>query len=206
MFGKKTQVLHGFDLNVADGSFTILLGPSSCVKFTLLQITAGLERTDAGRVIIGSEDITRLKPQERDLAMVFQNYALYPHMNIRKNIEYGLKAKKIPKEERNRQIESVVISLGTHIVLLNGGRIMQQTPPRDLHQPPVALCRAVHRLAPRKRPGLRRLLGHHPTGGALLPALARETDDSPRAGGLPGASRRRDALLSANGAWPGHRF
>lgn len=105
---KKTDVLHSIDLDVPDGSFTILLGPSGCGKSTLLRIIAGLETPDTGRLIIGNEDVTGLPPQERDVAMVFQNYALYPHMTVRKNIEYGLKAKKIPKEEREARINSVV--------------------------------------------------------------------------------------------------
>lgn len=105
---KKTEVLHDISLNIPDGSFTILLGPSGCGKSTLLRIIAGLEKPDSGRVIIGNEDVTALAPQERDVSMVFQNYALYPHMTVKKNIEYGLKAKKIPKEERKERIDSVV--------------------------------------------------------------------------------------------------
>lgn len=105
---KKVEVLHDIDLDVADGSFTILLGPSGCGKSTLLRIIAGLETPDTGRLIIGNDDVTGLPPQERDVAMVFQNYALYPHMTVRKNIEYGLKAKKISKEEREKRIDTVV--------------------------------------------------------------------------------------------------
>ena len=105
---KKTHVLHSIDLDIPDGSFTILLGPSGCGKSTLLRIIAGLETPDSGRLVIGNEDVTGLPPQERDVAMVFQNYALYPHMNVQKNIEYGLKAKKIPKEERIARINEVV--------------------------------------------------------------------------------------------------
>lgn len=105
---KKTHVLHSIDLDIPDGSFTILLGPSGCGKSTLLRIIAGLETPDSGRLVIGNEDVTGLPPQERDVAMVFQNYALYPHMNVQKNIEYGLKAKKIPKEERMARINDVV--------------------------------------------------------------------------------------------------
>lgn len=105
---KKTEVLHNIDLDVPDGSFTILLGPSGCGKSTLLRIIAGLETPDSGRLILGNEDVTGLPPQERDVAMVFQNYALYPHMTVQKNIEYGLKAKKIPKEERQERIREVV--------------------------------------------------------------------------------------------------
>lgn len=105
---KKTDVLHGIDLDVPDGSFTILLGPSGCGKSTLLRIIAGLETPDTGRLIIGNTDVSGLPAQERDVAMVFQNYALYPHMNVRKNIEYGLKAKKVPKKEREERIQNVV--------------------------------------------------------------------------------------------------
>lgn len=215
---KKTAVLHGINLEIQDGSFTVLLGPSGCGKSTLLRIIAGLEKQDAGRLIIGNEDVSGLEPQDRDIAMVFQNYALYPHMNVRKNIEYGLKAKRVPKEERQKRIDSVVklvqledqldklpaqmsggqrqrvalaraivkrpkaflmdeplsnldaklrsqmrveiaslhkhlgttflyvthdqveaMSMGTHIVVLNGGNIMQQGTPREIYTNPQNL-------------------------------------------------------------------
>ena len=104
---KNVVVLPDMSLTIEDASFTVLLGPSGCGKSTLLRIVAGLEKADAGRIVFGKEDVTRLEPQERNISMVFQNYALYPHMTVRKNIEYGLLAKKVPKAEREARIQEV---------------------------------------------------------------------------------------------------
>lgn len=135
---KKTEILNGIDLDIPDGSFTILLGPSGCGKSTLLRIISGLEIPDSGRIIIGDSDVTGTPPQTRDVAMVFQNYALYPHMNVKKNIEYGLKTRKIPKEERERRISEVVklVQLEEHLdklpAQMSGGQRQR-----------VALARAI---------------------------------------------------------------
>ena len=104
-FDDATHVLKGIDLTVRDGSFTILLGPSGCGKSTLLRIVAGLERPTAGRVLIDGVDVTDAEPSERQVAMVFQNYALYPHMSAFENVEYGLKVKRVPKAERREMVE-----------------------------------------------------------------------------------------------------
>src|SRR5215207_6150906 len=86
-------------LEIADGEFLVLVGPSGCGKSTLLRMIAGLEDATAGRISIGSRDVTDLAPKDRDIAMVFQTYALYPHMSVRQNIGYGLKARRTAKHE-----------------------------------------------------------------------------------------------------------
>ncbi len=85
-----TQVLHGVDLDVADGEMIVIVGASGCGKSTLLRIVAGLETATAGRIRIGGRDVTALEPADRDIAMVFQTYALYPHMSVAQNMGYGL--------------------------------------------------------------------------------------------------------------------
>lgn len=102
-FGK-TEVLKGIDLDIKDSSFTIVLGPSGCGKSTLLRILSGLESADEGELQIAGKDVTKAEPQDRQVAMVFQNYALYPHMSVYKNVEYSLKIKKVPKEERRERV------------------------------------------------------------------------------------------------------
>src|SRR5690606_12556383 len=88
-FGK-TVVLHGVDVEVPDGSFAVLMGPSGCGKSTLLRLIAGLERADAGRIRFDDDDVTDREPRDRDVAMVFQSYALYPHLSVRDNLAFGL--------------------------------------------------------------------------------------------------------------------
>ena len=92
---------------VEDGEFLVLVGPSGCGKSTLLRMIAGLEETSAGRVVIGGRDVTDAAPRNRDIAMVFQSYALYPHMTVRQNLGYGLKVRKTPKAEIASRIETV---------------------------------------------------------------------------------------------------
>ncbi len=89
--GGKTQVIQPLDLEVADGEFIVLVGPSGCGKSTLLRLVAGLERVSAGSIHIGGTDVTALEPKARGIAMVFQNYALYPHMSVAENLAWGLK-------------------------------------------------------------------------------------------------------------------
>jgi len=103
-FGQ-TQVLHGVDLSVADGEMVVIVGASGCGKSTLLRIVAGLEKPTAGRVLIGGEDVTALGPADRDIAMVFQNYALYPHMSVFDNMAYGLKIRGLKRDEIRVRVE-----------------------------------------------------------------------------------------------------
>ena len=100
-----TEVLKGIDLEVAQGEFITLLGASGCGKTTTLRIIAGLELPDAGQVILEGQDITNCEPNKRDVNTVFQNYALFPHMNVSDNVGYGLKIRKVPKAEIERKVE-----------------------------------------------------------------------------------------------------
>jgi sn-glycerol 3-phosphate transport system ATP-binding protein len=103
-YGKNPPVIENMDLTVESGSFTVLLGPSGCGKSTVLRIIAGLERINGGGVKIGGRDMDGVDPGGRGVAMVFQNYALYPAMTVRENMEFGLKNMKIPKAERESRI------------------------------------------------------------------------------------------------------
>ncbi|PWS34842.1 sn-glycerol-3-phosphate ABC transporter ATP-binding protein UgpC [Falsiroseomonas bella] len=99
-----TQVLHGIDLDVADGEMIVVVGASGCGKSTLLRIVAGLETPSSGAVLIDGRDVTRLEPADRDIAMVFQNYALYPHMSVFDNMAYGLRIRGMPTAEIRRRV------------------------------------------------------------------------------------------------------
>jgi multiple sugar transport system ATP-binding protein len=110
-FGK-VEVVRGVDLTIADGEFCVLLGPSGCGKSTLLRMIAGLEDVDEGRITIGGRDVTDREPNERDLAMVFQSYALYPHMDVRANMGFALKLAGRPKEEIDAAVRRAADILG----------------------------------------------------------------------------------------------
>jgi sn-glycerol 3-phosphate transport system ATP-binding protein len=96
---QSTQVIHGVDAAIADGEFIVIVGPSGCGKSTLLRMVAGLEEVSDGEIRIGERVVNTLEPAERDIAMVFQNYALYPHMSVYDNMAYGLKIARVPKDE-----------------------------------------------------------------------------------------------------------
>ncbi|WP_077073433.1 ABC transporter ATP-binding protein [Mailhella massiliensis] len=108
----KNKVLSGLNLEVPDGSFMVMVGPSGCGKSTALRCIAGLEEVTSGSIYIGDRDVTHMEPKDRNIAMVFQNYALYPHMNVYDNITYGLKVRGIPAEERRRRAEEAAKLLG----------------------------------------------------------------------------------------------
>ena len=97
-----------FSLEVKDKEFLVLLGPSGCGKTTTMRVVAGLEQANSGKVLIDNNDVTDYAPKERDIAMVFQSYALYPHMTVFQNIEYPLKIKNVPKEKRNDQVNETI--------------------------------------------------------------------------------------------------
>ena len=103
--GMTHKAVADLDLRIADGEFLVLVGPSGCGKSTTLRMLAGLEPIDEGYVRIGDDDVTFLPPKERDIAMVFQNYALYPHMTVAENIGFHLKIKKVPKDEIDRRVK-----------------------------------------------------------------------------------------------------
>ncbi|UWQ48035.1 sn-glycerol-3-phosphate import ATP-binding protein UgpC [Leisingera aquaemixtae] len=100
-----TEVLHHIEGDINDGEFIVIVGPSGCGKSTLLRMVAGLESVTSGEISIGGRRVNELEPSARDIAMVFQNYALYPHMSVRQNMAYGLKIRKLPKDEINRRVE-----------------------------------------------------------------------------------------------------
>jgi sn-glycerol 3-phosphate transport system ATP-binding protein len=102
-FGK-TEVIHGVSCDIRDGEFVVILGPSGCGKSTLLRMVAGLEEVTTGDVLIGDRVVNRLEPAERDIAMVFQNYALYPHMTVYNNMAYGLKIRGMDKREIEERV------------------------------------------------------------------------------------------------------
>ena len=110
-FGQ-THVLKGVSLEIPEGAFAVLVGPSGCGKSTLLRLLAGLEQADGGTIRFGDRDVTRLEPRERDIAMVFQSYALYPHLTVRENLAFGLKLRKADPAEIARRVEEASETLG----------------------------------------------------------------------------------------------
>ena len=107
-----TPVIHGVDVDIADGEFCVLVGPSGCGKSTLLRMVAGLEEISGGTISIGPRVVNDVPPKERDIAMVFQNYALYPHMKVRDNMAFALMLAKTPKEEIERRVGEAAQILG----------------------------------------------------------------------------------------------
>ncbi len=108
------QVLHGVNADIADHEFIVIVGPSGCGKSTLLRMVAGLEDISGGEISIGGKVVNELEPSERDIAMVFQNYALYPHMSVYDNMAYGLKIAKVPKDEIKTRVDKAakILELG----------------------------------------------------------------------------------------------
>jgi multiple sugar transport system ATP-binding protein len=138
-FGAR-EAVNAVSLSASDGEFVVLLGPSGCGKSTLLRMIAGLEQSDEGAIRLGGNDITHREARDRDIAMVFQSYALYPHMTIAKNIGYPLRVRKRPAAEIDREVENVAKRLGLKDLL--GNR------PRQLsggERQRVALARAIIR-------------------------------------------------------------
>src|SRR6185503_11184369 len=93
------QVIHGVSMDIEDGEFVVIVGPSGCGKSTLLRMVAGLEAITGGEIVIGDRVVNRLEPKDRDIAMVFQNYALYPHMSVFDNMAYGLRIRGLAKSD-----------------------------------------------------------------------------------------------------------
>ncbi len=108
----EVRALDGIDLTVESGEFCVVVGPSGCGKSTLLRVVAGLESLDGGSVWIEGADVTRDEPRERDVAFVFQNYALYPHLSVRQNLEFPLLVRRVPRAERERRVGEVATLLG----------------------------------------------------------------------------------------------
>lgn len=105
------ETLKGIDINIDSGEFLILVGPSGCGKSTLMNTIAGLENISSGEIVIDGNDVSEVEPKDRDIAMVFQSYALYPNMTVRGNIEFGLKIRKMPKAEIDAEVERVATML-----------------------------------------------------------------------------------------------
>jgi multiple sugar transport system ATP-binding protein len=112
VYGNGFQAVDDVSIAIGDGEFVVLVGPSGCGKSTLLRMIAGLEEVTAGAIRIGGADVTDLAPRQRDIAMVFQNYALYPHMTVRENLGYGLKVRKVGKHETRARVDEVAAMLG----------------------------------------------------------------------------------------------
>src|ERR1700710_1498894 len=104
-YDSKQFVLHGIDVEVTDGEFVVMVGPSGCGKSTLLRMVAGLESVSEGKIVIGDRVVNTLEPKDRDIAMVFQNYALYPHMSVYDNMAYGLKTPGLAKSEIEARVK-----------------------------------------------------------------------------------------------------
>ncbi|MFE1571642.1 ABC transporter ATP-binding protein [Comamonas odontotermitis] len=119
-----TTALHSVDLKIAPGSFCVLLGPSGCGKSTTLRIIAGLESATSGKVLIGGKDVTHLPPAQRGIAMVFQNYALFPHLSVAENIGFGLSVRKVPKAEADKRLKDAADLLGlSHLLDRRPGQL-----------------------------------------------------------------------------------
>ncbi|AVS89425.1 sn-glycerol-3-phosphate ABC transporter ATP-binding protein UgpC [Paracidovorax avenae] len=137
---KANQVIHGVNAEIADGEFIVIVGPSGCGKSTLLRMVAGLEEISGGEIAIGNRVVNDLEPAQRDIAMVFQNYALYPHMTNFENMAYGLKIAKVPKDEIKARVDKAA-------KILELGHLLERKP-RELsggQRQRVAMGRAIVR-------------------------------------------------------------
>src|SRR5215211_7337812 len=143
-FGGGVVAVDDVTMTIDEGEFMVLVGPSGCGKTTLLRSIGGLEKVTSGRILIGERDVTRLEPAARDLAMVFQNYALYPHMTVRKNLGYGLRVRGTPRKEREERVMSVAKMLGLDEMLdrrpgqLSGGQQQRVAMGRAIVREPEA--------------------------------------------------------------------
>ena len=139
-----TEVVHGIDLTIGDGEFAVLVGPSGCGKTTTLRMIAGLEDVSDGAILFDSEPVDHLAPKDRDIAMVFQSYALYPHMTVRGNLAFSLKMKGVPRVEREGLVRRAAEMLGIDKLLdrkpreLSGGQRQRVAMGRALVREPRA--------------------------------------------------------------------
>ncbi|MBR6957736.1 MAG: ATP-binding cassette domain-containing protein, partial [Erysipelotrichaceae bacterium] len=106
IYDNNVQAVYDFNIDIKDGEFIVFVGPSGCGKSTTLRMIAGLEDISAGKLYIDDKDCTTLPAKDRDIAMVFQNYALYPHMTVYDNMAFGLKLRKVPKAEQERLVKN----------------------------------------------------------------------------------------------------
>ncbi len=144
VYGGNIEAIKGVSLDIADGELVVLVGPSGCGKSTLLRMIAGLESISGGQIAIGERVVNDLEPSERDIAMVFQNYALYPHMTVRQNLSYGLKNRNTPPDEIARRIEKAARALEIEAFLdrkprqLSGGQRQRVAMGRAIVREPAA--------------------------------------------------------------------
>ena len=137
-----TEVLKGINIDIADGEFLILVGPSGCGKSALMNTIAGLEGVTTGQLLLAGEDVTERSPKDRDIAMVFQSYALYPTMNVARNISFGLEMRGVPKRERDQRVQEVSTLLQINHLLdrkpsqLSGGQRQRVAMGRALARSP----------------------------------------------------------------------
>ena len=137
---KAVAVIHGISIDIADGEFIVMVGPSGCGKSTLLRMVAGLEEITGGDIAIGDRVVNNLEPKDRDIAMVFQNYALYPHMSVYENMAYGLKIRRFSKSDIDLRVQKAA-------TILELGPLLHRTP-RELsggQRQRVAMGRAIVR-------------------------------------------------------------
>jgi multiple sugar transport system ATP-binding protein len=144
VYAGDVRAVDDVNLTIGSGEFMVLVGPSGCGKSTLLRMIAGLEEVTEGEIWIGDREVARLAPRDRDIAMVFQNYALYPHLSVAKNLGYGLKVRKTPKAEIDRRVEEVARLLGLQDLLhrrpgaLSGGQRQRVAMGRAIVREPAA--------------------------------------------------------------------
>jgi multiple sugar transport system ATP-binding protein len=162
------HAVHDVDLEIEDGEFMVLVGPSGCGKSTLLRMIAGLEEITSGSLFIGDRDVTQVSPRQRDVAMVFQNYALYPHMTVEKNLGYGLRVRSTPKDEIKTRVDRVARMLGLEELLerrpgaLSGGQRQRVAMGRAIIREPAAFLmdEPLSNLDAKLRVGMRAELSH----------------------------------------------
>ena len=144
--GADKPAVPGIDLEIGDGEFMVLVGPSGCGKSTTLRMLAGLEEVNEGKIFIGDRDITNMPPKDRDIAMVFQNYALYPHMTVADNMGFALKMAKVPAEERKKRVADAAKILQLEEFLerkpkaLSGGQRQRVAMGRAIVRSPQVFC------------------------------------------------------------------
>ena len=144
--GADTPAVPGIDLEINDGEFMVLVGPSGCGKSTTLRMLAGLEEVNEGKIFIGDREITHVAPKDRDIAMVFQNYALYPHMTVAENMGFALKMAKVPSDEQKRRVADAAKILGLEEFLerkpkaLSGGQRQRVAMGRAIVRNPQVFC------------------------------------------------------------------
>jgi multiple sugar transport system ATP-binding protein len=144
--GAETPAVNRLDLEIEDGEFMVLVGPSGCGKSTSLRMLAGLEAIDEGSIYVGERDVTEVLPKDRDIAMVFQNYALYPHMSVSDNMGFALKMAKVPKSQRNQRVAEAAQLLDIGELLdrkpkaLSGGQRQRVAMGRAIVRKPQVFC------------------------------------------------------------------